>query len=211
MHLILVFLFLAFTSCVGTGTTATDGDDSPEAVGETPTTSRIDADGDGYADDDCDDADSAIHPAAEELCNQLDDDCDGSVDEDFLTQRFYVDTDGDDYGVQGSAVELCSWAEGYSGTYGDCADADSSIHPGEVEFCDGKDNDCDGTADEDEQVSVAWWTDMDLDGYGHVGAEDYRGCVNQSDPKYPDAEYWSRSTGDCDDADASVNPSANNC
>ena len=44
--------------------------------------SHVDADGDGYTDYyDCDDGDPEIHPAAEELCDDVDNDCDGSIDE----------------------------------------------------------------------------------------------------------------------------------
>lgn len=42
----------------------------------------VDADADGHAADvDCDDANPAIHPAAAESCNDVDDNCDGEVDE----------------------------------------------------------------------------------------------------------------------------------
>jgi hypothetical protein len=47
-----------------------------------------DSDGDGYAIEggacgpvDCDDGDASIHPGVSELCNGVDDDCDGFVDE----------------------------------------------------------------------------------------------------------------------------------
>lgn len=60
-----------------------------------------DADGDGYTLDpccglglDCDDSNAEVHPGAAEVCNALDDDCDGSVDEDANGE----DSDGD--GVQ---------------------------------------------------------------------------------------------------------------
>ena len=41
-----------------------------------------DGDGDGFDDGiDCDDGDPAVYPGAEEICNGVDDDCDGTVDE----------------------------------------------------------------------------------------------------------------------------------
>lgn len=39
-----------------------------------------DADGDGHAEDDCDDSRASVHPGAEESCDGLDNDCDGAVD-----------------------------------------------------------------------------------------------------------------------------------
>ena len=44
----------------------------------------FDLDGDGYtSDEDCDDNSSAIFPNAEELCDGVDNDCDGEIDEGF--------------------------------------------------------------------------------------------------------------------------------
>jgi hypothetical protein len=76
--------------------------------------------GSGLAD--CDDGDAAIFPGAAERCNGVDDDCDGSIDE---------DNDGD-------GVAVCD----------DCNDADPAIRPGGGEACDGIDNDCNGLTDD---------------------------------------------------------------
>ncbi len=41
-----------------------------------------DADGDGYdAGEDCDDSDASVNPGAEEACDDVDNDCDGAIDE----------------------------------------------------------------------------------------------------------------------------------
>jgi hypothetical protein len=62
----------------------------------------------------------------DELCNGLDDNCDGVVD------MAEFDQDGDGFRV-------CE---------GDCQDDDNTIYPGAPEGCDGKDNDCNGAVDE---------------------------------------------------------------
>jgi hypothetical protein len=84
----------------------------------------VDEDDDGFTtcDGDCDDNNADINPDILEICNNIDDNCDGGVDEGF-------NGDGDDY-------TSCA---------GDCNDNDSSIYPGADEICDGRDNDCNPT------------------------------------------------------------------
>ena len=71
-------------------------------AGRTLTDSE-DADGDGFSvEEDCDDADAAINPAALEVCNGVDDNCDGRTDADDATLTDgvtgYADRDGDGFG-----------------------------------------------------------------------------------------------------------------
>ncbi len=137
-------------------------------IGET----RTDADGDGwYDDEDCDDEHANIHPGAQELCNDVDDDCDGEIDEDVdYDQDGWIGCGGDDCNdylasAYPGAEEIpydqidqdCDGADlvdvdgdGFDGgPYGeDCVDEDASVHPGAEEACDdGVDNDCNGMVD----------------------------------------------------------------
>ena len=161
-----------------TGDTADTATDTAEPVdtGDDCT----DADGDGYcADVDCDDEDASVNPGATEICNDVDDDCDGSTDEG-VTTHVYRDLDLDGYGDELGGTDTCGVPSGYTSRTGDmdCNDADASINPGASEICgDGIDQDC-NEADE-----ACPETDADGDG---VSVED----------------------GDCDDSNAEVHPGA---
>ncbi len=107
-----------------------------------------DLDGDGYtvSQGDCDDSNASVNPAASETCNEIDDNCDGAVDEG-VTLTFYADGDGDGYGVSTDTVQSCTAPSGYSSLTGDCNEADPGVNPGASEICDGVDNNCDGITD----------------------------------------------------------------
>ncbi|MFH1464903.1 MAG: MopE-related protein [Pseudomonadota bacterium] len=166
-----------------------------------------DLDHDGYRDlnaggDDCDDRDPAIHPGAEELCNGTDDDCDGTVDEGDAVDAptWYLDDDVDGYGDDASTVQACTQPSGYGDTPGDCDDGDPEVHPEADERCNGADDDCDGTVDEDDAVDAAiWYADADGDGFGW--AED--GVVACTQPTGRVAD-----SADCDDDDPAIHPGA---
>ncbi len=66
----------------------------------------VDADGDGYdVFHDCDDGDPNVHPGADEVCNSVDDDCDGTVDFGFtVNAQFATIQDAIDAAQDGDVV-----------------------------------------------------------------------------------------------------------
>ena len=163
----------------------------------------FDGDGDGYGDDDlvrtacmgasdyvsqggdCDDGDAQVNPDQTEVCDGVDNDCDGLADDedpDLDTSGaslFYPDDDSDGFGDEDSSGELlCEANADYPVTdNSDCDDRDDSAYPGAEEtWYDGTDQDCDGASD------------YDFEGEGY-DSQDYGG-------------------EDCDDEDPSFSPDA---
>lgn len=155
-----------------------DGDDD-DCDGDTtdgPNPSSTDDDGDGFSEaaGDCDDADELVHPDAEEVVNQLDDDCDGRIDEG--SDR--SDDDGD----------------GWSEREGDCDDTDDLVYPGaeEQQHTDLEvDDDCDGLVDEG-------GTTFDDDGDGHA---EYDATGTEADCDDEDPWTFPGAAEDCDGRD----------
>jgi hypothetical protein len=132
-----------------------------------PMTMYFDSDGDGFGredswiascgnDDgyvavfgDCADSDVERNPDATEVCNGLDDDCDGEVDEGVVAGVFYRDFDEDGFGDPNTTTETCTPEGGYVSNGDDCDDRAADNHPGGAEICDYVDNNCDGEVDEE--------------------------------------------------------------
>ncbi len=166
-----------------------------------------DEDGDGVTScaGDCNDNDARIGPAQEEDWDEVDQDCDGVVDE----GTWGGDDDGDSY----------------SEADGDCNDSDPSVSPGSSEVENGIDDDCDGTidngvgSDDADGDGYAWWAGDCDDDYsdawpGAPELEDYvdNDCDGRIDEGTTladdDGDGLSEAEGDCNDSDASVKPSA---
>lgn len=155
--------------------------------------------------DDCDDADPTAHGGATERCGGGDEDCDGAADdldpEGVLdASRWYVDADQDGYGT-GEGIPSCAALAGRVALGTDCDDEDAAVHPGAPEVCGGVDADCDFRVDDGDPDTKGtnWYYDGDGDGFGD-DATSKELCV--APPLYVALGT------DCDDADASVSPSA---
>lgn len=93
---------------------------------------------------DCDDEVPTVHPGATEVCNAVDDDCDGSADIGATDGTvWYFDVDGDGYGSE--EVLACEESDGIAAINGDCDDSDAAVNPGAVDdVCTTEAEDCDG-------------------------------------------------------------------
>ncbi|MEO0322572.1 MAG: MopE-related protein [Myxococcota bacterium] len=149
---------------------------------------------------DCNDAVRSINSRASEVCEGLDNDCDGTIDEGVRVAGF-EDRDGDGRGDGTRTVMACAGSRRFSVFGDDCDDANRRVSPVFAEICDGIDNDCNGIADEF-TVEVPWYVDGDGDGFGIANAASPP--VLSCDP-VPDRVVLS---GDCDDTDGSVSPVA---
>ena len=156
----------------------------------------------GYVADnsDCDDASGTVYPGADERCDGADDDCDGSVDDGAIdADTWYADADGDTFGDAGSPILSCSQPLEYVADATDCDDAADDIHPGHDESCNGGDDDCDTTVDEDAVDATQWYADADADGYG----DSLSSSVECAQPAGFVAD-----DSDCDDTAIAVHPDA---
>jgi len=120
-------------------------------------------------------------------------------------QIFYPDYDGDGYGRSLGTRTQCAGSppEGYSVEPNDCDDNSPEIHPGAIEYCNRRDDDCDGELDENAQP-VELYPDADGDGFytsdERASGDMVMGCL-------PYVGYADR-PGDCDGERDDVNPEA---
>lgn len=159
----------------------------PKTLGDD--TGGIDADGDGhFAASDCNDAEANVNPDIEEVCDGIDNNCDGEIDEGVET-TWHPDSDGDGFGDVATSMEACDAPSGHVEDGTDCNDADAEINP-----------------------ETTWYADTDGDGFGDaadVGAvaceapsitvRDNTDCDDTTASVNPDAtEFCNEIDDDCD-------------
>jgi len=175
-----------------------------------PMETCLDNDGDGFAGTgrctnvaylDCNDADSAVHPEAAEICNGIDDDCDGVKEEGLPVTTWYHDIDGDGVGGPLMGGSGCGNPPmGQVTSSGDCNDNDAAIRPGVAETCNMVDDDCDGTKDNGLPFQD-FYDDVDGDGFGDAMGAPQSSCLTLVMGKVPNKS-------DCADRDPTVKPGA---
>ncbi len=152
---------------------------------------------------DCNDGNAAINPGATEICDGVDNDCDGSIDDGVLI-TWYKDADNDGFS-DGASLTQCAQPTGYklaanlTAISSDCKDDDATIHPNATEMCDGKDNDCDNLTDEGCSDIITWYRDRDKDGFG----TDVYTVISATKPS-----GYVAVGGDCRDGDKNTYPGA---
>ena len=139
-----------------------------------PSVFYADADGDGFGDisssitncyapagyvsnsSDCNDLNAAINPLATEICNGIDDNCTGGIDEGIIFTDYYTDADGDGFGdASASPVSACAPVVGSVTNNNDCNDLNAAINPSAIEICGNLiDEDCNGLIDNIDSVYI---------------------------------------------------------
>jgi hypothetical protein len=175
-----------------------------------------DADGDGFGDaasvistcvqpqgyvtdsTDCDDNDSNVNTAATEVCNHIDDDCSGTIDDGLVFETYYADNDGDTYGDANNSIYECSQPSGYVTNNTDCNDNNANQNAASSEICNGEDDDCDGAIDNG-LIFLDFYSDIDGDGFG--AGDVISSCTDLG------SGYTTNNT-DCDDTNSGIYPGA---
>lgn len=147
---------------------------------------------------DCDDINAFVNPAATEICNGIDDNCNFLVDDDPIIMHWFLDLDLDGFGDIFTDSLSCFMLTGYVFDSTDCNDLDALINPSIIEICNDLDDDCDGFIDEDIPY-YTYYEDTDMDGFGNVLFSETN-CTGIIPFGY------ANNNTDCNDGDYLINP-----
>ena len=165
---------------------------------------------------DCSDADPNISPRQAEIqTDGIDNDCDGFTDEgEDPPGTTYCDIDGDGFGDPGCPIPpagslskmkngvlvILTSNDGVANNT-DCDDNNPNINPQQLDFANGKDDDCNGISDDTISTNLqVWYQDNDGDGYG----QNNNTLLAETQP-----QGYVAQGNDCNDANPNVNPGAN--
>jgi MYXO-CTERM domain-containing protein len=139
-----------------------------------------DIDGDGVPDlCDCNRYEAAAYQGAVEVCDGIDNDCNGIIDDPGAEgeQLFYGDLDGDGFGDAAVTRMACTQPYNFVTNTDDCDDTDHKIYPGALERCNELDDDCDTEIDEyDDPDTTDTATPLDCDADDEPAEEPDSGC-----------------------------------
>ena len=157
---------------------------------------------------DCNDGNPAVNPAAEEICNGIDDNCIDGIDEGFSPSTYYADVDADGFGNSSTATQACAPIAGHVLVAGDCNDGNPDAYPQAAELCAtiGVDNNCDGSMDDVDPTAtdrILFYLDADDDGFTLGTGALF--CPGSDNPGY---RTQVSVPVDCDDDDGDAYPGA---
>ncbi len=152
---------------------------------------------------DCNDLDSLVNPGAIEICDGIDNNCSGFINDGIDFFVYYKDADNDSFGDSNFTLDTCLATPpmGWANNNLDCNDADDQIHPDATEVCDGADNNCDGQVNEGLEQYL-YYIDADNDGFGDDNLAGIDSCAATTPTGYAEVN------GDCDDTNGDIYPGA---